>query len=74
VRRGHQRDAGPGALAASIDEIVYFFGNDFRRELKPLAESRWPTAPSPVVRIRMRCRDIKTERADQVLQSKFVPP
>ena len=39
-------DAGPGALAAaSIDEIVSFLGNDFRRKLKPLAESRWSHDP-----------------------------
>jgi monoamine oxidase len=39
-------DAGPGALAAqSIDEIVAFLGNDFRRKLKPLAESRWAHDP-----------------------------
>jgi monoamine oxidase len=35
-------DAGDGAIAAqSIDEIVSILGNDFRRKLKPLAESRW---------------------------------
>ena len=35
-------DAGPGALAAqSIDEIASLLGNDFRRKLKPLSESRW---------------------------------
>jgi len=35
-------DAGEGAIsAAGIDEIVGFLGNDFRRRLKPLAESRW---------------------------------
>ena len=35
-------DAGDGALAAaSIDEVVGFLGNDFRRKLRPLAESRW---------------------------------
>ena len=35
-------DAGPGALAAeSINEIAGFLGNDYRRKLKPLAESRW---------------------------------
>ncbi|MBR0871779.1 FAD-dependent oxidoreductase [Bradyrhizobium tropiciagri] len=35
-------DAGDGAIAAhSIDEIVSFLGNDFRRRLKPLSESRW---------------------------------
>jgi monoamine oxidase len=39
-------DAGPGALAAAaIDEIVSFLGNDFRRKLKPLAESRWAQDP-----------------------------
>lgn len=35
-------DAGDGAIAAhSIDEIASFLGNDFRRKLKPLSESRW---------------------------------
>jgi monoamine oxidase len=35
-------DAGEGALlAASIDEICAILGNDYRRRLKPLAESRW---------------------------------
>lgn len=39
-------DAGDGALAAhSIDEIVSFLGNDFRRKLKPLTESRWAHDP-----------------------------
>jgi monoamine oxidase len=39
-------DAGDGALAAaSIDEIVSFLGNDYRRKLKPLAESRWAHDP-----------------------------
>ncbi|MBR1269527.1 FAD-dependent oxidoreductase [Bradyrhizobium sp. AUGA SZCCT0222] len=39
-------DAGPGALAAeSINEIAGFLGNDFRRKLKPLAESRWAHDP-----------------------------
>ena len=39
-------DAGPGALSAQgIDEIVSFLGNDFRRKLKPLAESRWAHDP-----------------------------
>jgi monoamine oxidase len=39
-------DAGNGALAAqAIDEIVAFLGNDFRRKLKPLAESRWAHDP-----------------------------
>jgi len=39
-------DAGPGAFAEhSIDEIVGFLGSDFRRKLKPLAESRWAHDP-----------------------------
>src|SRR5882757_6702823 len=39
-------DAGDGALAAaSIDEIAGFLGNDFRRKLKPLSESRWSHDP-----------------------------
>jgi monoamine oxidase len=39
-------NAGPGAIAAeSINEIVSFLGNDFRRKLKPLAESRWSHDP-----------------------------
>jgi monoamine oxidase len=39
-------DAGDGALAAAaIDEIVSFIGNDFRRKLRPLAESRWALDP-----------------------------
>jgi monoamine oxidase len=39
-------DAGEGALAAeSINEIVSILGNDFRRRLKPLAESRWAHDP-----------------------------
>ena len=39
-------DAGSGALAAqSIDEIVALLGNDYRRKLKPLAESRWARDP-----------------------------
>ena len=39
-------DAGEGALAAaSIDEIVSILGNDFRRKLKPLAQSRWAHDP-----------------------------
>jgi monoamine oxidase len=38
--------AGDGAMcAAAIDEIVSFLGNDFRRKLKPLAESRWALDP-----------------------------
>ncbi len=39
-------DAGEGALMAqSIDEIAGFLGNDYRRKLKPLAESRWAHDP-----------------------------
>jgi monoamine oxidase len=39
-------EAGDGAFAAqSIDEIAGFLGNDFRRRLKPLAESRWALDP-----------------------------
>ncbi len=39
-------DAGDGALAArAIDEIVALLGNDFRRKLKPLSESRWAHDP-----------------------------
>jgi len=39
-------DAGEGAIAAAgIDEIVSFLGNDFRRKLKPLKESRWSHDP-----------------------------
>ncbi len=39
-------DAGNGALAAqSIDEIVSLLGNDYRRKLKPLKESRWAHDP-----------------------------
>jgi monoamine oxidase len=39
-------DAGSGAFAAqSIDEIAGLLGNDFRRRLKPLAESRWAHDP-----------------------------
>lgn len=39
-------DAGKGALAAeSINEIVSILGSDFRRKLKPLAESRWARDP-----------------------------
>jgi monoamine oxidase len=38
--------AGHGALAAqAIDEIVALLGSDFRRRLKPLAESRWAHDP-----------------------------
>jgi monoamine oxidase len=39
-------DAGDGALAAqAIDEIAALLGNDFRRKLKPLAQSRWAHDP-----------------------------
>jgi monoamine oxidase len=39
-------DAGSGALAAeAIDEIASLLGSDFRRKLKPLAESRWSHDP-----------------------------
>ena len=39
-------DAGEGAFAAeSIDQIVALLGSDFRRKLKPLAESRWAHDP-----------------------------
>lgn len=39
-------DAGDGAIAAqSIDEIANLLGNDIRRQLRPLAESRWARDP-----------------------------
>jgi monoamine oxidase len=39
-------DAGDDAIcAAAIDEIVGLLGNDFRRKLKPLAQSRWAHDP-----------------------------
>jgi monoamine oxidase len=39
-------DAGDGAIAAqAIDEIVAMLGSDYRRRLKPLAESRWAHDP-----------------------------
>jgi monoamine oxidase len=39
-------DAGDGALAAeAIDEIVALLGSDFRRKLKPLAQSGWAHDP-----------------------------
>ena len=39
-------DAGDGAFAEhSINEIAGFLGNDIRRKLKPLAESRWASDP-----------------------------
>jgi monoamine oxidase len=39
-------NAGPGALATqAIDEVVALLGNDYRRKLKPLAESRWAHDP-----------------------------
>jgi monoamine oxidase len=46
-RFGRQlEDAGDGALAAqAIDEIAGFLGNDYRRKLRPLKESRWAHDP-----------------------------
>ena len=39
-------NSGDGALAAeAIDEIVALLGSDFRRKLRPLAESRWAHDP-----------------------------
>ena len=39
-------EEGDGAIAAhAIDEIAGFLGNDIRRKLKPLAESRWAHDP-----------------------------
>jgi monoamine oxidase len=39
-------DAGDGAIAAqAIDEIAALLGSDYRRRLKPLAESRWSHDP-----------------------------
>lgn len=39
-------DAGDGAFAAqAIDEIAELLGNDIRRRLSPLAESRWARDP-----------------------------
>jgi monoamine oxidase len=39
-------DAGDGALAArAIDEITALLGNDYRRKLKPLAQSHWAHDP-----------------------------
>jgi monoamine oxidase len=39
-------DAGAGAMMAqAIDEIATLLGNDFRRKLKPLSESRWSHDP-----------------------------
>jgi monoamine oxidase len=39
-------DDGDGAFGAeSIDQIVALLGSDFRRKLKPLAESRWAHDP-----------------------------
>src|ERR1700743_2424746 len=41
-----REDSGNGAIAAhAIDEIVSFLGNDFRRKLTPLKESRWAHDP-----------------------------
>jgi len=39
-------NAGDGAIAAqAIDEIVAMLGSEYRRRLKPLAESRWAQDP-----------------------------
>jgi len=39
-------NAGDGAMAAqAIDEIAGLLGSDFRRKLKPLAQSRWARDP-----------------------------
>jgi monoamine oxidase len=39
-------DAGDGAIAAqAIDDIAALLGSDYRRRLKPLAESRWSHDP-----------------------------
>lgn len=39
-------NAGAGALAAqAIDELVMLLGSDFRRKLRPLAETRWAHDP-----------------------------
>ncbi|HRO01856.1 flavin monoamine oxidase family protein [Nitrobacter sp.] len=39
-------DAGDGAFAAqAIEEITALLGSDYRRKLKPLAESRWASDP-----------------------------
>ncbi|MGL4559806.1 MAG: flavin monoamine oxidase family protein [Afipia sp.] len=39
-------NAGDGALAAqAIDELVMLLGSDFRRKLRPLAETRWAHDP-----------------------------
>lgn len=39
-------DVGDGAFAAqAIDEIAELLGNDIRRKLSPLAESRWASDP-----------------------------
>jgi monoamine oxidase len=39
-------EAGDGSMAAqAIDEIAALLGNDFRRKLRPLAESRWSHDP-----------------------------
>jgi monoamine oxidase len=39
-------DAGDGAIAAqAIDDIAGLLGSDFRRRLRPLAESRWAHDP-----------------------------
>jgi len=39
-------EAGEGALSAqAIDEVAELLGNDYRRKLTPLAESRWASDP-----------------------------
>jgi monoamine oxidase len=39
-------EAGGEAMAAqAMEEVVGFLGNDFRRKLKPLAQSRWALDP-----------------------------
>ncbi|WP_407186508.1 flavin monoamine oxidase family protein [Bradyrhizobium centrosematis] len=39
-------DSGEGAIAAqAVSEIAGFLGNDIRRKLKPLSESRWARDP-----------------------------
>ncbi len=50
-------DAGDGAIAAhSIDEIVRFLGNDFRRKLKPLSEIALGARPvRPRLLLARRC-------------------
>ena len=44
--RASWKTPATGAMAAqSIDEIADLLGNDYRRKLKPLAESRWARDP-----------------------------